>query len=186
MKNLLNLGPVRFALMIAVFLFLDSLVTADDVRLQELESAQGVAWLQPCREKALGVEILCNKNWKQDIGKDSIIFTVSEDPAVLLTVARSKEVYTGLNELTRDRLEKKGQYVNNFELKEVTVGGKPALQVQGFSQGFTDIRLMDFYVYHDTKIYSFLFSVSPAEDWGRFLVMFDQMVKSIEFMEAKI
>lgn len=185
MKNFFDLGLVRFTLLILVFLFLDSLVRADDAQLQKIESAQGVAFLGTCQENVLGVDILCNRNWKQDIGKNSIVFTISEDPAVLLTVARSSEVLTGIEELTADKLKQMGHYADGFTTEKITVGKDPAIKVEGHSEGYPDIRSLDVYVYHDLKLYSFLFSVSPEEDWGRFSVLISDMIKSIGFVDAQ-
>ncbi|MBL8013251.1 MAG: hypothetical protein JNN05_05330 [Candidatus Omnitrophica bacterium] len=185
MRKFLNFGPVRFVLLILVFLFMGSLVRANDLELQKIESAEGVAWLQPCEEKVLGVDILCNKIWKQDVGKNSITFTISEDPAVLLTVARSAEVFTGIDELSLDKLKKMGHYAEGFDLQKLTIGSNPAVKVQGYSEGYPDIRLLDLYVYHDFRIYSFLFSVSPGQDWERFSVLVSDMIKSISFVDPK-
>ena len=176
---------IRRGIVILIFMVVGSTVFADDSALKDIESAQGVAWLQPCQEKVLGVEILCNHLWKQEVGHNSIVFTISEDPAVLLTVARSKEVFTGIEELTRERVQKLGDYTGDFHMETIKIGGHPAIKVEGYSRGFADVRLLDIYVLQNFRICSFLFSVSPQEDWGRFSVLFAQMIQSIRLTDAK-
>lgn len=169
---------VIFVLMLAVY----PLSVRAEKGLEALEQAQGIADLHLCRETGLGVELLCNRNWKQEIDKDkAVLMVISQEPAVLLTVARDKGLVTGIEELTKDELKRRGQYAEGFKMERLVVGGMPAIKVQGYSEGFPEMRLSDYYVVHDYQLYSFLFSVDPAEEWPNYSVLCAKIIESVRF-----
>jgi len=164
---------------ILMFILSDHRVLADDSDLEAIENAQGIVDLHLCRDDHLGVELLCNRKWKQDKEDNVVMMVIEEDPAVLLTVARMEKPVTGIEELTADRIKILGQYADGFKTQRVRVGGDEAVKVEGFSEPFPEMRLMDFYVVHDYTLYSFLFSVNSKDEWDNYTVLFDKIVESI-------
>lgn len=157
-----------------------------DSDLEAIQQAQGVVDLHLCREAKLGVEILCNRNWKQEIDRDqAVLMVISQDPAVLLTVAKAKEPVTGIEELTQEKIKSLGHYALGFTMETVTLSGSPAVKVEGFSEDFPETRLLDYYVVHDYQLYSFLFSIDPKEAWVDYAVLFAKIAQSITFSNGK-
>ena len=186
--NKLNVGSnwpyhVIFIVMLVVS---GQRVWADDRDLMVIEKAQGIVDLHLCEDNRLGVELSCNRNWKQEVDKDAVLMVINEDPAVLLTVARTKVPVTGIEELTEERIKHMGQYAKGFKMEHLQVNGEPAIKVEGFSEAFPEMRLMDFYVAHDYRLYSFLFSVNPKEEWPKYAVLFAKIVESIKITGEKI
>ena len=173
---------VIFILMFSIF---NSEVSADDLELRAIEKAQGIVDLHLCKDDRLGVELLCNRDWKQEISRDAVLFTISTDPAVLLTVARSKELVTGMDELSDDKIKRLGQYTDGFKIEHLKIGDDSAIKVDGFSSAFPELRLMDYYVIHDYRLYSFLFSVDPQEEWVNYSVLFSKIVEGIKITGGK-
>ena len=170
---------------VLMFIFNNRSVCADDLDLRAIEKAQGIVDLHLCRDQRLGVELFCNRNWKQDIEPNAVMMIIAEDPAVLLTVARTEKPVTGIEELPDDRIKVLGQYADGFKAQRVRVGGDEAVKVEGFSEPFPEMRLMDFYVVHDYTLYSFLFSVNSRDEWGNYAVLFDKIVQSIKIVGVK-
>jgi hypothetical protein len=169
---------------VILMLVLYPLSVQADKELEVLQQAQGIADLHLCREAGLGIELLCNRNWKQEIDKDkAVLMVISQEPAVLLTVARAKEPVTGIEELTQDELRRRGQYAKGFKMERLEVGGLTAINVQGYSEGFPEMRLSDFYVVHDYQLYSFLFSVDPGEEWPNYSVLCTKIIESVRFAD---
>ena len=160
-------------------------VFADESPLKDIEEAQGVIDLHPCRDNHLGVEILCNRHWKQEVEPHAVMMIISEDPAVLLTVTRAEQPVTGIDELTDERLKTLGQYADGFKSERTRVGDDQAVRVEGFAAQYPEMRLLDFYVIHDYTLYSFLFSVNPKEQWDRCAVLFGKIVQSIKIPDRK-
>ncbi len=167
---------------VIVMLVLYPISVQADKELETLQQAQGIADLHLCRETGLGVELLCNRHWKQEIDKDkAVLMVISQEPAVLLTVARAKELVTGIEELTQDDLKRRGQYAQGFKIQRLEVGGMPAINVQGYSEGFPEMHVSDYYVLQDYQLYSFLFSVDPGEEWPDFSVLCTKIIESVRF-----
>jgi hypothetical protein len=160
-------------------------VSADDLDLRAIEKAQGIVDLHLCKDDRLGVELLCNRDWKQEISRDAVLFTISTDPAVLLTVAKSKELVTGMDELSDDKIKHLGQYADGFKIEHLKIGDDSAIKVDGFSSAYPELRLMDYYVIHDYRLYSFLFSINPKEEWVNYSVMFSKIVEGIKITGDK-
>lgn len=172
-------------IVVLVFAVCCPVVHAQDSSLLGIEEVPGVFDLHWCEEKSLGVRLLCDKKWKQDIGKNAILFTIHEDPAVLLTVIRTHEVVTGLDELTAERVKKLGQYADGFTMESLTIGEDKAIKVQGASVEYPELRLLDLYVIHDYQLYGFLFSVNPKEEWPNYAVLFSKIMESVKFLKDK-
>ena len=186
--NRLNVGwnwPY-YVIFIVMVLLCGRSAVADDRDLRAIENAQGIIALHLCEDERLGIELSCNRSWKQEVGKDAVLMVISEDPAVLLTVAFNKVPMTGIEELTEEKIKQMGQYASGFKIEHLQVNGEPAVKVDGFSEAFPEMRLMDYYVVHDYRLYSFLFSVNPKEEWPNYSVLFAKIVESIKIKGEKI
>lgn len=176
-SGLLKHYHVIFILMLILF---PSYAVAD-YDLKAIEQAQGIVDLHLCREDKLGVELLCNGSWKQEVDRDqAVMMVISQDPAVLLTVAKSKEPVTSIDELTKEKIKSLGHYALGFTMERLTLNGSPAIKVEGYSEDFPETRLLDYYVVNDYRLYSFLFSVDPKEAWSDFSVLCAKIAESIK------
>jgi hypothetical protein len=145
----------------------------------------GIEELHPCRAAHLGVELLCSGKWTQEVEPNAVVMVIREDPAVLLTVGKSEQPVTGMDELTDERIGALGQYEDGFTAERVKIGSHEAVKVQGVAKDYPEIRLLDFYVIHDYTLYSFLFSVNPKEDWDNYAVLFGKIAQSIKIPDRK-
>lgn len=175
-----KLWRVIFILMISIF---DNKLFADEMDV--IQQAEGVIDLHLCKDDRLGVELLCNRYWKQEVTKDAVLLTISEDPAVLLTVAKSQEAVLGLDELSEAKIKQLGQYNEGFKVEQVKIGDLQAIKVDGSSSAFPELRIMDYYVVYDYQLYSFLFSVNPKEEWASYAVLFSKILESIKIADGK-
>jgi hypothetical protein len=167
-----------------LFAALSNTFAADDPS-ENIEEAQGIIDIHPCRDKHVGVELLCNRKWPQEVEPNAVMMIISSDPAVLLTVAKAKEPITGIEELTQSRLKAIGQYAEGFKAERVKVDGNEAIRVEGFANEYPEMRLLDFYVIHDYTLYSFLFSVNPKEEWDTYAVLIGKIAQSIKIPDRK-
>lgn len=170
---------------ILMYIFNGHGVSADEPDLAAIERAHGIVDLRLCRDERLGVELFCNRKWKQELEPNAVMLVIAEDPAVLLTVAKTEKPVTGIEELTDDRIKVMGQYADGFKAKHLRVGGDEAVKVEGFSEAFPEMRLMDFYVVHDYTLYSFLFSVDSKDEWDTYKVLLDKIAESIKVTGVK-
>jgi hypothetical protein len=145
----------------------------------------GIIDLHPCRDNQIGVEVLCNRKWRQEVEPHAVLMIISEDPAVLFTVAKADQPVTGIDELTDDRLQILGQYAEGYKAEHLRINGDEAIKVEGYSAQYPEMRLLDFYVIHDYTLYSFLFSVNPKEEWENYKVLFGKIVQSIKIPDRK-
>ncbi len=138
--------------------------------------------LQVCRDSRLGIRLLCNPDWGLQTEKETMLIIVSSDPAVTITIAQSKSPVIFPEQLTRDALSEMGQYAEGFIVENVTFAKERAICVEGFSREYPEIRLLDYYVVHDFKLYSVLFSVNPKERWPDYRPLIDKIIDSFEFV----
>ena len=139
--------------------------------------------LHECSEKKLGLKFLCNPDWIIETDKDSILIVISDEPAVTMTLAQAKSPVIFFEQLNDEALTGMGQYENGFTRKQISIGGEKAWQVKGFSKGYPEIQLLDFYFIHDFKLYSVLFSVDPKQDFDNYEELFTRMAQSITFLD---
>ncbi len=145
----------------------------------------GIEELHPCRAEHIGVELLCNAKWAQEVEPNAVVMVIKADPAVLLTVGKAAQPVTGLDELTPERIQALGQYAEGFTAERVKIGSNEAIKVQGFAENYPELRVLDFYVIHDYTLYSFLFSVNPKEEWENYAVLFGRIAQSIKIPDRK-
>jgi hypothetical protein len=175
---------VKISFFLAVILAFNFAVNAC-AQEASLPSVPGIEDIHPCHNAHIGVDLLCDQNWKQDIAPQVVMMIISADPAVLLTVAKAKEPVTGIEELTQDKIQALGGYAEGFKTQLLQVDGHQALRVEGFAKEFPEMRLLDFYVIRDYTLYSFLFSVNPKEEWDHYSVLFEKIAQSIKIPDRK-
>jgi hypothetical protein len=169
----------------AVFLCFFLLLNAGAQEKSDIAEVPGIIDIHPCQDNHIGVQLLCNRNWPQEIESNAVMMIISHDPAVLLTVARAKEPMTGIDELTDDRIKALGQYADGFKAERTRMGSDEAIRVEGFAAQYPEMRLLDFYVIHDYTLYSFLFSVNPKEEWDHYAVLIGKIAQSIKIPDRK-
>ena len=139
--------------------------------------------LHECSEKKLGLKFLCNLDWIIETDKDAILVVMADEPAVTMTLAQAKSPVIFFEQLDDEALKGMGQYVSGFTKKQILIGGEKAWQIKGFSKGYPEIQLLDFYFIHDLKLYSVLFSVDPKQDFDNYEELFTRIAQSIVFFD---
>ena len=141
--------------------------------------------LQQCTDGTLGVKFLCNPDWSLETDENAILVVISEDPAVLFTVAKVETPLAFVEELNGEQLKQMGQYADEFSTQLIQLAGHDALKVEGFSEKYPSIRLRDYYVIQGNVLYSFLFSVDPRELFNKYSPLFEKIISSVEVMAEK-
>ena len=139
--------------------------------------------LSPCRDGRLGVKFLCDPDWELQTEEETMLIVISSDPAVTVTVARSKAPVVFVEQLTKESLKQMGQYADGFMTENVQFAKQKAVKVEGFAEAYPEIRLLDYYVVNDFKLFSVLFSVNPKEKWADYRPLIEKVVESFEFLE---
>lgn len=146
------------------------------------EVSQGQVYqLHKCLDKGLEVVFLCDPEWSLEMDKETIFIVMEEEPAVTMTVARQMSSLKTQHQLSNDMLESLGGYEVGYERESVVVDGAEAVKVEGFSKGYPDIRLRDYYLVKDGFVYSILFAVDPASKSFEFSELFDSIMSSFHF-----
>ena len=145
--------------------------------------SQTVAHQVCSEEKTLKVQFLCNPDWQLQTEKNAMHLIISDDPAVTLTIAKADSPVIFIEQLTDKALKAMGQYQDGFFKARVKVASQDAVKVEGLSEQFPEIRLVDFYVIHDLSLYSILFSVNPKGEWFRYAAVLEKIIQSFQFMD---
>ncbi len=138
--------------------------------------------LQPCKDNKVGLKLLCNQDWKLREEEETLFMVIFNDPAVTLTISKSQTFYSSLDQLTDPILQVLGQYGPGFTTQRFSVGGQEALEVDGYAEQYPEIRLRDYYLIHNSQLYSLLFSVNPRERWEDYQSLFEKIIRSVEFL----
>ena len=141
--------------------------------------------LHECKDQTLGLQFLCNPDWELEAHDQSMLIIISSDPAVTLTISKAKSPVIFFEQLTDTALKEMGQYVDGFTKEKVQIAGENATKVMGYSIGYPEIRLLDFYFLRDFELYSILFSVNPKEKFSDYESLFISIITSIQFLNKK-
>lgn len=148
------------------------------------EIIKGVDGLPYCYAQDLGVVFLCEPQWGvRIIGKD-IIVIISETPAVTLTISQLSSQYRFLEQLSVEELKRLELYQEGFSTEPVVLDAKKALKIKALARENAQRRLADYFVILRGRLYGFLFSVQPKEDWEEYQLIIDRIVKSIRFIST--
>lgn len=141
--------------------------------------------LAMCTDKKLGVRFLCRGDWTIQTEDNAILVIISEDPSVTFTIAKSDSSVLYLEQLTDRALQAMGQYADGFKRERTHLGKIEAIKVEGTSRVYPQIRLLDYYVIHDNRLYGLLFSVNPKERWQDFESLIEAVSQSIELVKRE-
>ncbi len=140
--------------------------------------------LQICKDEELGVKLLCNPDWELQTGKEAILIIISSDPAVTLTIARQKSPIVSLEQLSNSLLTELGQYEEGFDTERTRLANQEAIKVKGFYKNYSQVRLLDYYLVHDSFLYMILFSVNPKEEWDHYKFLIKKVAESLSFIDS--
>lgn len=176
------------------FFFLPVNWAAARASVEELSSAKQTAYsidstdtskedLLTCKDEELGVRLLCNPDWELQTDKETILIIISSDPAVTLTIARQKTPLISVEQLSNTLLTELGQYEEGFDTERIHLAGQEAIKVKGFYKSYPQIRLLDYYLIHNSSLYMVLFSVNPKEKWDDYKFLIKRITESLSFLE---
>ncbi|MFP4473597.1 MAG: hypothetical protein ACLFPX_07025 [Candidatus Omnitrophota bacterium] len=137
--------------------------------------------LESCFDDQLEVRFDCHPDWEVHFNDQSDIFVISEDPAVLLTIARRETDFKSLEQLTPGVLEEFAQYADGFRTERVSIDGIPAIRVKAFDRTYPQIRLADHYFLKDGYLYMIFFSVTPRKAWDDYRYLLRDVLQSFQF-----
>ena len=88
-----------------------------------------------------------------------------------------------MEQLNDRTLEAIGNYKEGFKAQKSWIKEKQAMKVEGFSRGYEEIRLLDYYFISGNTLYGILFSVNPKEGWEAYEPLFEKIVESVDFVK---
>ena len=139
--------------------------------------------LSLCTDKKLDVKFLCNLDWEMETNEGAVLIIISEDPAVTMTISKSNKSVLFLEQLNDRTLEAIGNYKEGFKAQKAWIKEKQGMKVEGFSRGYEEIRLLDYYFISGNTLYGILFSVNPKEGWEAYEPLFEKIVESVDFVK---
>ena len=139
--------------------------------------------LDICKDEKIGVKFLCNLDWEMETNEGAMLVIISEDPAVTMTVSKSGSPVLFLEQLNDRTIQAIGNYKEDFKTEKVLVANKQAMKVEGFSKGYDEIRLLDYYFVFDNAPFGILFSVNPKGEWDSYRPLFEKIVESVDFIK---
>ena len=166
-----------------------SQVSPQEVPLAQSVSSPGLnnivqSELFPCQDDELGVRLLCNPEWQLETDKNATLLIISSNPAVTLTIAKQKSPIVFIEQLNPSLLMELGQYKEGFQIEEILLAHQKAIKVKGFYEAYPEIRLLDYYLVHDSLLYMIYFSVNPKESWEDYQFLFKKIIDSLSFVSA--
>lgn len=139
--------------------------------------------LVTCGDDTIGVKFLCNPDWDIHAEQNAIQMIVSNEPIITATILKGKTKLVSLEQLTKEVFMRQDRYEEGFQIERVIIAGRDALLVKGFSNIDPDTRYSDYYVIKNKFLYSFLFSLRPKSQWGRFKFLIKKVSDSISFLK---
>ncbi len=172
----------KVALKFIVLLLVSVLPWSED--LLGLEAGGKTITLNPCSDDKLNISMKCNPDWILESHHNSIMMIILDDVDILVTVTinRSNQKGASFAQLTPDYLRFNGQYDNEMRIDKLKVDGLDALRVKAKAKDLPEMQLLDYYVVKDKYLYTILFSVNPAHRFEDFSGLFEEMIKSFEFL----
>ena len=138
--------------------------------------------LNNCSEQNLRIHFLCDFAWRdQNENSDVVFYAINANPVVKLKIAKIPIEILYIQELSREKLEAIGQYMQGFAVEDTEVAGYSALKIKAFSSKDPQIRLLDYYFVRDNNLYTLMFSVNPKGDWNDYKFLFREIVRSFTF-----
>lgn len=138
--------------------------------------------LSVCREAEMGLKFSCDPAWAVRFDHATDMFVISEEPEVVLTIAKEATSLVSLEQLTPSHLSVLGNYADGFSVERIRIDGMKALKVKAYDRSIPDMRVTDIYVIKDGYLYKLLFSVSPREAWRRYQFLLNDIVLSLRFL----
>ncbi len=142
------------------------------------------AQLDTCVDDRLGIKFRCNPEWPIITDNESLLISIKETTTdvVSLTVGRSAEQGINFADLTRSTLREIGQYADFFSIEDIMIGQEKAIRVKAEATAAPDAKLMDYYLIHEGQLYSFMFLVSPKEQFRNYEMLFERIMDGFEFL----
>ena len=139
--------------------------------------------LRVCTNRVVGVEFLCNPDWKIDMSSEASLIVISANPDVSLIIAKIPSRFRFLAQIqSADFLELK-QYANGFVKEQTKLANQDAIMVKALSQDTPPKRLLDYFFIKDSMLYTVLFSVNPQEKWDDYKLLIKTIAQSIELLD---
>ena len=124
--------------------------------------------LQNCEYREIGLRIKCSPQWDVTAMPNTIIFVISTEPRVVVTINKLRTSKT-LDQLI---VPKKGRS---------QLGGQEAIRNEIRTPG--NDRMVDFFTVKDYYTYSVNFTVNPSSKWKEYYPIFDVMIDSFQFLQ---
>ena len=138
--------------------------------------------LHECQDERIGIKFFCHPDWELETQEDVLFIIINQEPAVTLTIAKSDDEIMFMEQLTNEVLQTMGQYGVGFTTQMLKISGQEAIQVDGYSEEYPEIRVRDYYLTYNMKLYSILFSVNPRDKWMDYQELFEQIIKSVQII----
>ena len=131
----------------------------------------------------MGIRFGCDLSWKVKRVENANVIVISKDPLVTLSFGPMNSKIKLLGQLSPMKLRKTGMYKSGLKSKYVTLAGFNALKVRGYSKDNSDIRRLDYFFIHDSKLCGMSFSIYPKDRWEDARPVITALTESIEVIE---
>jgi len=139
--------------------------------------------LQTCKNEKYQLEYLCDPSWEVAEGENSVFIIISSEPAITVTILKAESPFAVLGQISHEVLKGWEQYADGFKKDEGQFAGQNAIIIKAFSSEFPEVRLLDYYVIHDSFLYNVLFSINPKTEWDNYKFLIKQISDSFQFIK---
>ena len=146
--------------------------------------SQKESGIQNCYDDRMGVRFLCDPDWELVEGEDVILLVVSEDPAVTITISKTKTPIKFLEQIDKQSAAKIGDYKEGFQMEILRLAKVKALEIKAISVSSPETYLLDYYVLHENYLYGLLFSAQMQSAWDEYQALFHEIADSFQVEPA--
>jgi hypothetical protein len=168
-------------------------VESSDVRLkgqplpdlQEVSNLSGYEEeLSMCSDAKLGVQFLCNPDWKIETETNVLLIIIAEEPSITMTITKEEFALESLDDLTMPVLKEIGSYADGLQVSRTMLNDRAVIEVKGVSKKMPDLQLHDYYLIERSHLYGVLFSAPSQEALASYEPLIQKIIGSFSFLPS--
>lgn len=139
--------------------------------------------LSLCRSDLLGVEFLCNAEWKLDRGENYAKIIISSDPLIIMSIEQTGVKISFASQLYRNAVSDMDRYSDNFGIEKIEYCDREALRVAGFDKNDPNIMYLDYYLSDHAELYAIKFSFESGDVFKQNKKLIEKVTDSFAFVQ---
>lgn len=158
----------------------ETIEAAPAPKLSAYNNSRIVDSVHTCKMKDLGVQFMCDLNWKviNEGRPEEAEIILSQDPLITIGWKKFSQNIKFLAQLNKFFFEETGQYQNGFSTEKVNFAGHNAVLVKGYDKLSPQAQRRDYFYLHGDQLVSISFSISPKEKWEEGKVIIQEVKNS--------